>query len=152
MFVDWTYELDNERREIRYSRSFRGIDQTWRICRFDEVRQVGLTAERHQRKGHVWYTYAVVLELPNGVRVQISDDTSDFDAAGGFASSLADHLGAQLVTPRPQISTMSVDDWNLPMVPSTTDWRTVPLVGRASFWWVLFFVVTVLLNMMAFGH
>ena len=151
LFVECTYVLDNVREEILYSRSIFGLTETWKICDFTEVKSVAISARREEigpnAKG---FKYCAVLELPYGVHVQISDETTEHSRVAGFCRQLAEHLGSKsLITSHNPIE-FNKNQGNLPMKMSNTDWRTRPFIGRANLGWVIVFIFVLLLNIVSF--
>lgn len=150
MFVECTYVLDNQLRCLLYSRSIFGIVTTWRICDFDAIRRVGIRGERHEHKGSVWWTYAIMLELPVS-RIQVSEPTKNFRQAVGTARCLAEHLGAELAEARPNQVGYGDETGTTDMVPADgINWKTVPILGRATWTWTAFFFLLCLVNYLIF--
>lgn len=152
MFVECTYVLDNGTRTLLYARTVLGITSTWRICDFAEIRRVGIRGERHEHKGSVWWTYAIILELPGGTRVQVSDSEKGFRRAVGTARCLAEHLGVPLAQAHPEQVGFAEETGGRALVPTESDggWRFLPVVGRANWAWTFFFVFLAVLNYLIF--
>ena len=151
LFVECTYVLDNVREEILYSRSIFGLTETWKICDFTEVKSVAISARREELGANAKeYKYCAVLELPYGVHVQISDETTEHSRVAGFCRQLADHLGTKSLITSHNPTKFNKEQGNLPMKVSNTDWRTRPFVGRANLGWVIIFILILLLNIVSF--
>ena len=148
-FVECTYVLDNVRQEILYSRSIFGLTETWKICDFTEVKSVALSARKMEVGSNVGqYQYCAVLELPYGVHVQISDETTEHGRVAGFCRQLAEHLGTRALITSHDATKFNKEQGNLPMKVSNTDWRTRPFIGRTNLSWVIFFLFLLILNVL----
>lgn len=137
LVVDCTYVIDNVRRELWYVTTVFGHRTRNFVCSFDEIESIGVSGVSAESKSGTSWTYTVVAQLSTAVRIQLSDPTTDYRRAAGYARHLADHMGCNYAETQPGTSGIRPAGGRLlidakPLVDD--DAPVLARVGRA--WWV----------------
>ena len=150
MVTDCTYFLDNQRNVLVYSRSIFGFGKAWQICEFNEVRQVGMKATYVKTKYSHYYTYAVVIELPNGTCIPVSPDIASFSESNSLATSLANHFGSGLVESHHELTSLSPNQRKVIMTPIEGPWDQSSFWGHPGVWDVITFIISIVFTVVVF--
>lgn len=102
LLVECHYVLENHGRRLRYHRRFLGMTSRWTVCRFDQIRRVGVAGGLARSNAGTWWEYGVVLQIPDGVIVEISPWSRDLMRVNGYGTHLARHLGVPFEAGEPE--------------------------------------------------
>jgi len=129
LFTDATYVVDNVNDIILYSRTIFGFTQNYKVCRFHEVDNVGMSAKvgytsgrNYNRRRH-HYVYATILKLENGACFRVSADMLCFGKVRALSSKVADVIGCEFKVGGKEVGSFEVNSMKVPMADIDTEWR-----------------------------